>query len=159
MRLLAPCLARGEALTSLVVGVIFKGVLLPCSCQNESWKYLFYIIFLYFFVAGTSRSAIYLPFLSSSPPLSLSLSPSCPVSFSLFFVGLGVIGELDSYFFSHHALILSHAAWLTGSWSARTELLITGSPPPPPPSASATHTHTHTHTHTQSTISVWLVQV
>lgn len=56
MRSLALCLAHKEAYTSLVVGVIFKGFLLPCSCQNESWKYLFYIISSHLFVlfVGTS---------------------------------------------------------------------------------------------------------
>lgn len=50
MRSLALCLAHKKAYTSLVVGVIFKGFLLPCSCQNESWKYLFYIISPHLFV-------------------------------------------------------------------------------------------------------------
>lgn len=65
------------------------------------------------------------------------------------FAGLGVTGELDSYFFSLHALIFSHAAWLTGSWSAHTELLI-----------AAPHHHLPcTHKYIQYTISVWLGQV
>ena len=122
---------------------------LPEWILEISILYHLFVLFCCWYIAICHLFALPLPLLllsSSSPPLSLCLTPA-QSSFSLSFVGLGVIGELDSYFFSHHALILSHAAWLTGSWSARTELLITGNPPPHPPSASATHTHTHTQTH------------
>lgn len=97
------------------------------------------------FVVCTLWSAIY----ASSLPISLPL----PFAHYLlpFFVGLRVIVKLDSYFFTHHALVLSHTAWLTGSWSACTELLITSTPHPLHPLA--------THTYTQNTISVWLGQV
>lgn len=68
-----------------------------------------------------------------APSLSLSLS------LSNLFVGLRIIGKLDSYSFSHHALIRWHAAWLTRSWSACTELLITGTPH----LSHQAHTHIH----------------
>lgn len=72
----------------------------------------------------------------ASPP-----SFSSPLRFSRHIAGLRVCRELESYFFSHHVLILSLAAWLTGSWSGRTEPLIAGFPPP---SSSLSCTHMQT---------------
>lgn len=115
---------------------------LPEWILEMSIKY--HLIFLYFLLLEHYG----LPSICPSSP-SLSLSFLLNISFSHLFVGLRVIGELDSYFFSHHALILSHAAWLTGSWSARTELLITGTP------HLLHQLHTHTLTHRYKTPSLY----
>lgn len=138
MRSLALCLAHEEAYTSLVVGVIFKGIF--TTVRLPEWILEISILYHIFSSFCTFCWYIVICHLLYALPLPPSLSfPFCSVSLSYLFVGLRVIGELDSYFFSHHALIFSHAAWLTGSWSAQTELLITSTPRLP-----RTHTQTHT---------------
>lgn len=120
-------------------GSRFLGILTTVQLPEWILEISFHIIschLLVLFVVGTLWFVMC--------PHFRTLSPFSQCLFH-FFVGLRVIGKLDSCFFTHHDLILSHAAWLTGSWSARTELLITDTPPPPspPPSVSLSYTHTH----------------
>lgn len=91
----------------------------------------------------TSHSLCIFCFFSLAPR---DLCRAFLLSVSLLLYPPGVISELDSYPFALPALIFSHAAWLTGSCSARTELLITGTP----------HHHPlHTLLHTQRCVAVW----
>lgn len=122
-------------------GCHFLGIFTTMQLPEWILEISFNIISSYLlvlFVVCTLWSAIYVASLPISLPLPFAgyLLP--------FFVCLGAIGKLDSCFFTHHALILSHTAWLTGSWSACSELLITSTPPP---FASPSYTHIHTKHH------------
>ena len=86
MRLLALCLAQVKAQASLVVGVIFfRDLYYLAEARIDSGDncFIFYVHLNHFNLACTS------------PPLL-----SFPLCFSHHFVGLRIIRELESYFFS-----------------------------------------------------------
>lgn len=120
----------------------FKGFLLLCSCQDESWKYLFYILSFHLFVlfVSTLWSAI------SVPP------PHTPFPFAQYLLALfaellvNLILLLQSPCSHFLTCCLIDRVLVCTHWAFDC------SPPPPPPSV-------HTHKYIQYAISVWLGQV